>query len=101
MAQIMTLYYVETKGYFTTKTGMEYQQADGGCPPILYHTEKAAIERANKIVNQLVSSGCYQPTLNDEDYPKSTGYLLWATRLEWTQYRYEVRVYKIFTHTKQ
>lgn len=96
----MTLYYVENKTFYTSKDGLEYQQADGGCPPILYHTEQAAIKRAIKMVDSLKSSGCYHITLSNSDYPKNEGYLLWATRMEWTAYRIEIRVYKIFTHTK-
>lgn len=96
----MTLYYVENKFYFIKKEGLEYQQADGGCLPILYHSERAAIKRAIKMVDSLKSSGCYSVTLSNEDYPKCEYSLLWATRMEWSAFRAEIRVYKIFTHTK-
>lgn len=91
----MKLYYIEKKWYFRTVSGYEYQAADGGEMPLLFRTEKEAMERVLKIRQDLIEKHRFEEIISFETYPNKSDDRIWASRLcsANMEDRYELRVY--------
>lgn len=93
-------YYIESKSYWQDSHGTDWQVADGGDLPIIYHSLSEALERCDNMVKLLTEKMDYTVVIPNDSYPGVGKQYHYACRLQKDdpQIRTEIRLYTIIIY---
>lgn len=93
-------YYIENKSYWQDSHRTDFQVADGGDLPIIYHSLNKALKRCDNMIKLLTEKMGYTVDIPNESFPGVGKQYHYACRLQKhdPQIRVEIRLYSIFIY---